>query len=145
VKEELAHHKGLTVKDTYYHVETAPEAVAKIKSVQTANPDITGWAFVGGWPLYTDNALAGVADKGVAVVSIDTLPLPLNYVKKGEVKALVGQDYFGWGYESVRMLLDYAKDGKKPATTAVRAKVDIVTKENADAFGKIWQEKWLKE
>jgi ribose transport system substrate-binding protein len=100
---------------------------------------------VGGWPLYTDNALAGVADKGVAVVSIDTLPLPLNYVKKGEVKALVGQDYFGWGYESVRMLLDYAKDGKKPATTAVRAKVDIVTKENADAFGKIWQEKWLKE
>ena len=79
------------------------------------------------------------------VVSIDTLPLPLNYVKKGEVKALVGQDYFGWGYESVRMLLDYAKDGKKPATTAVRAKVDIVTKENADAFGKIWQEKWLKE
>lgn len=145
VKEELANHKGITVKDTYYHVETAPEAVAKIKSVQTANPDITGWAFVGGWPLYTDNALAGVADKGVAVVSIDTLPLPLNYVKKGEVKALVGQDYFGWGYESVRMLLDYAKDGKKPATTAVRAKVDIVTKENADAFGKIWQEKWLKE
>lgn len=145
VKEELANHKGITVKDTYYHVETAPEAVAKIKSVQTANPDITGWAFVGGWPLYTDNALAGVADKGVAVVSIDTLPLPLNYVKKGEVKALVGQDYFGWGYESVRMLLDYAKDGKKPATTAVRAKVDIVTKENVETFGKIWQEKWLKE
>ncbi len=145
VKEELATHKGITVKDTYYHVETAPEAVAKIKSVQTANPDVTGWAFVGGWPLYTDNALAGVADKGVTVVSIDTLPLPLAYVKKGEVKALVGQDYFGWGYESVRMLLDFAKDGKKPASATVRAKVDIVTKENVDEFGKVWQEKWLKE
>lgn len=145
VKEELANHKGITVKDTYYHGETAPEAVAKIKSVQTANPDVTGWAFVGGWPLYTSNALQGVADKGVTVVSIDTLPLPLEYVKKGEVKALVGQDYFGWGYESVRMLLDYAKDGKKPESVSVRAKVDIVTKDNVDEFGKVWTEKWLKK
>jgi ribose transport system substrate-binding protein len=145
VKEELAKFNGITVKDVYYHVETAPEAVAKIKSVQGANPDITGWAFVGGWPLYTDNALQGVADKGVTVVSIDTLPLPLGYVAKGEVKSLVGQDYFGWGYESVRMLLDKAKDGKSPANPVVRAKVDIVTKDNAAEFGKVWQEKWLKE
>ncbi len=142
VREELAKHKGISIKDTYYHVETADAAVQKIKQVQTANPDVTGWAFVGGWPLYTTNALAGVADKGVTVVSIDTLELPLAYVKSGEVKALVGQNYYGWGFESVSMLLDYAKDGKKPEQTAVRAKVDIVTKENADEFGKVW-DKWL--
>jgi ribose transport system substrate-binding protein len=142
VREELAKHKGITIKETYYHVETADAAVQKIKQVQTANPDITGWAFVGGWPLYTEKALAGVSDKGVTVVSIDTLPLPLAYVQRGEVKALVGQNYYGWGYESVRMLLDYAQTGKKPAETAVRAKVDIVKKENAEEFGKIW-DKWL--
>lgn len=142
VKNELAKHAGITVKDTYYHVETAPEAVSRIKQVQGANPDITGWAFVGGWPLYTDNALQGVADKGVAVVSIDTLEQPLDYVRKGQVKALVGQDYFGWGYESVRMLLAKAKDGKDPANANVRAKVDIVTKDNVDAFAKTW-DKWL--
>jgi ribose transport system substrate-binding protein len=142
VREELAKHKGISIKDTYYHVETADAAVQKIKQVQTANPDVTGWAFVGGWPLYTTNALAGVADKGVTVVSIDTLELPLAYVKSGEVKALVGQNYYGWGFESVSMLLDYAKDGKKPEQTAVRAKVDIVTKENAEEFGKVW-DKWL--
>lgn len=142
VREELAKIKTITVKETYYHVETPDAAVQKIKEVQTANPDVTGWAFVGGWPLYTEKALAGVADKGVTVVSIDTLPLPLNYAKAGEVKVLVGQNYYGWGYESVRMLLDYAKDGKKPADTVVRAKIDIVTKENADEFGKVW-DKWL--
>lgn len=144
VREELAKHKGITIKDVYPHTETANDAVAKIKSVQTANPDITGWAFVGGWPLYTDKALEGVADKGVTVVSIDTLQLPLAYLKRGEVKALVGQDYYGWGYESIRMLLDYATDGKKPANPVVRAKVDIVTPDKAEEFGKVW-EKWLTE
>lgn len=142
VREELAKHKGITIKDVYYHVETAPEAVARVKSVQSANPDITGWAFVGGWPLYTDNALQGVADKGVTVVSIDTLEQPLEYVRKGEVKALVGQDYFGWGYESVRMLVDHALTGATPASPQVRAKVDIVTTENVDEFAKVW-DKWL--
>jgi ribose transport system substrate-binding protein len=142
VREGLAAYKGITIKETYYHVETADAAVQKIKQVQTANPDVTGWAFVGGWPLYTEKALAGVADKGVTVVSCDTLELPLAYVKRGEVKALVGQNYYGWGYESVRMLLNNAAYGEKPAQVAVRAKVDIVTKENADEFGKIW-DKWL--
>lgn len=142
VREELAKHKGISIKETYYHVETADAAVQKIKQVQTANPDVTGWAFVGGWPLYTEKALAGVADKGVTVVSIDTLELPLAYVKRGEVKALVGQNYYGWGYESVRMLLNNAAFGEKPAETTVRAQVDIVTKDNADEFGKIW-DKWL--
>jgi hypothetical protein len=40
------------------------------------------------------------------------------------------------------MLLNNAAYGEKPAQVAVRAKVDIVTKENADEFGKIW-DKWL--
>ena len=142
VREGLAAYKGITIKETYYHVETADAAVQKIKQVQTANPDVTGWAFVGGWPLYTEKALAGVADKGVTVVSCDTLELPLAYVKRGEVKALVGQNYYGWGYESVRMLLNNAAYGEKPASTTVRAQVDIITKDNADEFGKIW-DKWL--
>lgn len=142
VREELKKHSGITIKDVYYHVETTPEAVARVKSVTSANPDITGWAFVGGWPLYTDNALQGVADKGVTVVSIDTLELPLAYVQKGEVKALVGQDYYGWGYESIRMLLNKALTGESPKDPVVRAKVDIVTQENAAAFAKTW-DKWL--
>ena len=29
-----------------------------------ANPDITGWAMIGGWPLFTDNALTFVLTNG---------------------------------------------------------------------------------
>ena len=45
--------------------------------IQTANTNITGWALVGGWPLYTDNALDGIHEHA-KVVSLDPLPLPLE-------------------------------------------------------------------
>jgi ribose transport system substrate-binding protein len=82
-----------------------PEAAKTVQQVQNANPEITGWAMVGGWPLFTENALDGVYDKA-KVVSVDTLPQQLDYVRKGQVQVLVGQDRYGWGYQSVKFLVD---------------------------------------
>ncbi|MBS0186844.1 MAG: substrate-binding domain-containing protein, partial [Planctomycetes bacterium] len=50
VKDELAtlKDKGFTLKDVYYTKETASDAAALVQQVQTANPDIVGWAMVGG-------------------------------------------------------------------------------------------------
>jgi ribose transport system substrate-binding protein len=141
VKEELAKHKDLKVIDTYYHAETAPEAAKTVQQVQNANPGITGWAMVGGWPLFTENALDGVYSSA-KVVSVDTLPQELEYVRKGQVQALVGQDCYGWGYESVRLLLDKAHAGKTPASQMNYCKVDIVTKANVEEFSGLW-DKWL--
>lgn len=141
VKDALSHYKNITVKDTYYHVETAPEAVAKVKQVQGANPDITGWAMVGGWPLFSDKALDGVADKGVKVVAIDIVDTELAYVKSGQVQMLVGQNCWGWGNESVKILFNAVHNGKKPSPAIVRAPVDIVTKDNVAEFEGMWK-KW---
>lgn len=143
VKEELAKHKDIKIIDTYYHPETAAEAVAKVKSVQNTNPQITGWAMVGGWPLFTENALDGVYTSA-KIISVDTLPAQLVYVRNQQVQALVGQDCYGWGYESVRMLLDKVHNGKDPKTAINHCKIDIVTKENVEEFTGLW-EKWLGE
>lgn len=140
VKDALSHYKNITIKDTYYHIETAPEAVAKVKQVQGANPDITGWAMVGGWPLFSDNALDGVADKA-KVVAIDIVDTELVYVKNGQVQMLVGQNCWGWGNESVKILYDFVHNGKKPATPVIKAPVDIVTKDNVAEFEGMWK-KW---
>ncbi len=141
VKDALSHYKNITVKDTYYHVETAAEAVAKVQQVQNANPDITGWAMVGGWPLFSKQALDGVADKGVKVVAIDIVDTELAYVKSGQVQMLVGQNCWGWGNESVKILYDFVHNGKKPATPVIKAPVDIVTAENVAEFEGMWK-KW---
>lgn len=142
VRAALSTHSGITIKNVYYHPETAPEAVKMVQQTQGANPDITGWAMVGGWPLFTENALAGVADKGVKVVSVDTLPAQLVYVRSGQVQALVGQNCYGWGYESVRMLLNKAHKNQAPSEAVQKATIDVVTKDNVEQFAGLW-EKWL--
>lgn len=91
--------------------------------MQTANPDITGWALVGGWPLYTDNALDRDLPERPKVCSMDPLPLPLQYVKAGQVQVLVGQPYYGWGYESVKLIMNKVHGGKSPEGAMVTAAV----------------------
>lgn len=144
VKEELASaFKDIKIKDTYYHKETANDAAAMVQQVQNANPEISGWAMVGGWPLFTQNALDGIYDKA-KVVSVDTLPEQLSYVKNGQVQALIGQDCYGWGYQSVVMLVDKLNNDKSPEKVINTFKLAIVTKDNVAEYEGLWQ-KWLKK
>ncbi len=133
--------KGFTLKETYYHKETAADAAAMVQSVQTSNPDIAGWAMVGGWPLFTQNALDGVHTKA-KVVAVDTLPEQLDYVRKGQVAALIGQDCYGWGYQSVVMLVDKVGSDKAPPKAINNFELSIVTKDNVEQYAGLW-EKWL--
>ncbi|MBX3389435.1 MAG: substrate-binding domain-containing protein [Phycisphaeraceae bacterium] len=145
VKDELATLKdqGFTLKDVYYTKETASDAAALVQQVQTANPDIVGWAMVGGWPLFTQNALDGVYEKA-KIVSVDHLPEQLNYIKNGEVAALIGQDCYGWGYESVVMLVDKLNSNKNPDKVINNFKLSVVTKDNVDQYEGLWN-KWLRK
>ncbi|MFG0315409.1 MAG: substrate-binding domain-containing protein [Phycisphaerales bacterium] len=144
VMEQAGEYEGITDATVYsFMPETATEAAAKMQQVQSANPDINGWALVGGWPLYTDNALDGIYENA-KVVSMDPLPLPLEYVKKGQVQVLVGQPYYGWGEKSVEMIIDKLEYNRSPESELIFADFDIVTDENVDEYGENW-ETWLGE
>jgi ribose transport system substrate-binding protein len=143
VKDEAAKHPGIKIKDTYYHPETAAEAANKVQQVQSTNPEITGWAFVGGWPLFTKNALDGVHEKA-KVVSVDHLKEELEYVKSGQVQVLLGQDCFGWGYQSVVMLFDKVHENKKPEKIINTFTLAVVTKDNVAEYEGLW-DKWLNK
>ncbi|MBL8764935.1 MAG: substrate-binding domain-containing protein [Phycisphaerae bacterium] len=141
VKEGLAKFPDVKILDTYYHPETPQDAVSKLEQVMAANPQITGWAMVGGWPLFTKNALDKVAGKA-KVVSVDALQPQLDYLKNGQVEVLLAQKVYEWGAESVRLLAEKVIEGKAPKDPIVKADLVPVTKSSADAYGKNW-EKWL--
>lgn len=143
VREELAKFSDIKILDVYYHKETAQDAVAKMEEVQRTNPQITGWALVGGWPLFTRNALDNIAGKA-KVVSVDALRPQLEYLKNGQVDVLLGQKVYEWGYESVRLLVDKVVHDKTPASPIVTAELVRVTKDNAAEYGKQWA-RWLGE
>lgn len=131
--------KGFTLKQVYNTKEVPADAANLVQQVATANPEIAGWAMVGGWPLFTQNALDGVNAK---VVSVDTLPEQLEYLKSGKVQALIGQDCYGWGYQSVVMLVEKLHEGKNPPAVVNNFKLAVVTKDNVAEYEGLWQ-KWL--
>ena len=51
----------------------------------------------------------------------------------GQVQILIGQKYFGWGEEPVKMLAAI-KAGKMPTATVINSGVDIVRADNVDAY-----------
>lgn len=143
VREELKNHPQIKeiAAGPAFHEETPEKAAQKVDDLQRSNPDITGWAMVGGWPLFTRNALKWPAGS-IKVVSVDALPPQLPYLKEGYVEVLLAQDCYGWGGKSVEILLDKIVNKKDPAGPRIIDPLTRVTKENADEYGKKW-EKWL--
>ena len=132
---------GIKILDTYYHKETPQDAAAKVEQVMQARPEITGWAMVGGWPLFTDNALTWQPGT-VKCVSVDALPPQLAYLRSGHVQLLLAQQVYEWGYRSVELLIDKIHFKKNPPVLHEVSPLIPVTKDNVDEFAKKW-EKWL--
>jgi ribose transport system substrate-binding protein len=132
---------GIRLLDVYYHKETPQDAVAKIEQVMQAHPEITGWGFLGGWPLFTDHALRW-SPGTVQCVSVDALPPQLDYVRSGHVQMLLSQDVYGYGYKAVERLIEKLHLKKDPPKVVEDSALTPVTKENVAAFAKNW-ETWL--
>jgi ribose transport system substrate-binding protein len=127
--------------DIFYHKETPGDAVAKIEQVIQAHPDITGWGLLGGWPLFTDDALRW-SPGTIKCVSVDALPQELRYVRSGHVQLLLSQDVYGYGYHAVEHLINKLHFKKDPLRALDDTPLTPVTKDNVEEFAKNW-EKWL--
>jgi ribose transport system substrate-binding protein len=132
---------GIKLLDVFYHKETPQDAVAKIEQVMQANPDVTGWGLLGGWPLFTDHAL-NWSPGTIKCVSVDALPQELGYVRSGHVQMLLSQDVYGYGYHAVEHLIDKLHLKKDPPTVQDDTPLTAVTRNNVDEFAKNW-DKWL--
>ncbi|TWT46117.1 Autoinducer 2-binding protein LsrB precursor [Phycisphaerae bacterium RAS1] len=143
VKEELKKYPNMKLLSdgVFYHPETAEQSVEAINAAQTTHPEIQGWAMVGGWPLFTKDAIKWKAGT-VKMVAVDALPSQLSYLESGHVDVLWAQDCYGWGYKSVETLLRKVVKNEDPKEPMMVDQLTKVTKANAAEFRKKW-DKWL--
>ena len=106
VKREAAKYPGISIVGTFNHIETAQDAAAEVIRVQNAYPEVTAWAMIGGWPLFTQTLLTDLDPKKVKIVAVDALPAELAYVEKGLAPVLLAQPTYMWGYVSVQKIVD---------------------------------------
>jgi ribose transport system substrate-binding protein len=135
-REALAKFPGIQIVETYDIKEDPVHCSEIIASGTRRYPDLGAWISVGGWPVFTRNALDAVPPQ-TRVISFDTIPPAPDLLKAGKVQVLLGQKYFGWGGESVR-LLSQIKSGTMPASPIIDSGVDLVTPANVDAYVASW-------
>jgi ribose transport system substrate-binding protein len=143
-KDEVAEkYPDIEIVTTVACYDDINQGVQVVEETMQVYPDLDGWFFVGLWPLFAERGSMplweGAAVSGqLKTVAFDTLPVELEYVKEGLIHGLVGQKYWGWGYDTVQMLYDRIMEGKEfePWTDSG---MDIVTINNVDAMIKAWE------
>ncbi len=85
-------------------------------------------------PLWEEAAASG----NLTTIVFDTLPVELEYMKDGLVQGLVGQKYWGWGYDTVQMIYDRLVEGAE-YDDWTDSGMDIVTPNNVDAMIEAWE------
>jgi ribose transport system substrate-binding protein len=129
VKEEAATHPGIKIVGVFNHTETPQDAAAEVVRVTNAYPEITGWAFIGGWPLWTKSLVNELDPARLKIVSVDGLPAQLPYVARGVVPVLLAQPTFEWGHVGVTTIVDKVHF-KKDVTSIPPMELVRVTKDN---------------
>jgi ribose transport system substrate-binding protein len=136
VKDILKNYPDIHVVETYDVQEDSVRASAMIAAGSNRYPDLGAWISVGGWPVFTQNALAPVPST-TKVISFDTNPPAPDLIKAGKAQVLIGQKYFGWGIETVKLLKN-AVDGKYPAEKIIDSGVDVVNAKTVDDYIALW-------
>jgi ribose transport system substrate-binding protein len=129
---------GIEVVETFDVRDDAVRVAEVIASATQRYPDLNGWLSVGGWPVFVRNALDPVDSARTKVVAFDTIPPAPDLVRAGKVQLLIGQKYFGWGEESVK-LLKRIIDGERPAQPYQYSGMDVVTPQTLDAYLAQWK------
>ena len=135
VLEAAKKYPGITIVNTFYHAETPQDAAAEVLRAQNAYPNIQGWAFIGGWPLFTKALLTDLDPNKVKIVSVDALPAELPYIEKGLAPVLFAQPTYNWGYVSVKTIWDHVHD-KKDVPAHVQMDLIRVDKSNLGQWAK---------
>jgi ribose transport system substrate-binding protein len=135
VRQAAARHPGITIVDTFYHIETPQDAAAEVIRVQNAYPQVRGWAMVGGWPLFTATLLTDLDPARVKIVAVDALPAELAYVDKGLAPVLLAQPTYLWGYVSVQRIFDKVHL-KQDVPEIIPMELTRVSKENLGAWAR---------
>jgi ribose transport system substrate-binding protein len=135
VKKEAARNPGIKIVGTFSTVEKANDAAEEVVRAQTANPQIQGWAMIGGWPLFTPRLLKDLDPKKVKIVAVDALPAQLIYVDEGLAPVLLAQPTYNWGYVSVQRIIDKVHL-KQDVPEIIPMEVVRVTKDNLGTWAR---------
>lgn len=122
-----------------YTNDDFPLSVQQFEDIMAKNPKLDAFIPTGGFPQFVPDANRAavekykgmIADKSLALVVADTLPVQIDQMKEGLSLGQVGQRPFEMGYKTMMALKDM-KDGKAAPADPTYTGLDVCTPETAD-------------
>jgi ribose transport system substrate-binding protein len=146
----------IEIVETIHCTETAESCGEGIEEgIIEKYPDLDGLFVVGLWGLLdactcSDSGMTckceddqmpkwkAAASNGLKTVAYDSLPFELELLEQGYVSALLGQKYFGWGYDTVRMMYDHLTNDAEVGEF-IDSGFDVVCANNVSDMQVKWQ------
>jgi len=141
-QDGVADYPGIEIVSTVYCNDDINLGVQVIEETMQAYPDLDGWFLVGLWPLFAERGSMpfwedAALNDGLVTIAFDTLTVELEFMQDGYIQGLVGQKYWGWGYDTVQMIYDYIVSGATYHDWTDTG-MDIVTECNVDVMTEMW-------
>jgi len=122
-----------------YTNDDFPLSVQQFEDIMAKNPKLDAFIPTGGFPQFVPDANRAavekykslIADKSLALVVADTLPVQIDQMKEGFSLGQVGQRPFEMGYMTMKAFADM-KDGKPAPADPSYTGLDVCTPETAD-------------
>lgn len=122
-----------------YTDDDFPRSVQQFEDMMAKTPNLDAFIPTGGFPQFVPDAnraavekyKSKIADKSLALVVADTLPVQIDQMKEGLSLGQVGQRPFEMGYKTMLALKDM-KDGKAAPSDPTYTGLDVCTPENVD-------------
>ncbi len=122
-----------------YTNDDFPLSVQQFEDIMAKNPKLDAFIPTGGFPQFVPDAnraavekyKASIADKSLALVVADTLPVQIDQMKEGFSLGQVGQRPFEMGYMTMKAFADM-KAGKPAPADPSYTGLDVCTPETAD-------------
>lgn len=132
---------GITTTGPFFHQDDLLKAQQLTDNLLLGNQDAAAILMAAGTPLFgkMDGMPELIKNHGkIKIVATDNAATEMPFVKDGYVQALVGQDYWGWGYQTVSIIYNLLtiKGCKYPAF--VPQGMPVITSANVDE----WIAKW---
>jgi ribose transport system substrate-binding protein len=141
--DAITAYPDIQIVTTVYSNEDINLGVQLVEETMQQYPDLNSWLFVGMWPLFAERGSMSLWEdatlqRGMKTVAFDTLPLELELLRDGYLAGLIGQKYWGWGYDTVQIIYDHVLDGAS-YPPVIDSGMDIVTARNVDAMIRAWE------
>ncbi len=139
----LKKYPGISTLGPFFHNDDLVQAQQLTNNLLISHPDAGAILMVAGVPFFGKmSALPQVIkNKGkVKIITTDILAPELPFVKDGYVQALVGQDYWGWGYQSVSIVYNLLTNKNCHYPELVPQAMPVVTAQNVDEWIARWKE-----